>query len=185
MAGQAAGQPSRRLLITAVAAGSLGLAGCKGITALGPVPALSASVLALERAIAAEEALAGRYQLALSQLSSAGSPGAARRQRLLSAIHRDHQSHLRQLRAALVVPAGYAKSKLRTSQRSAPGLPGGASAALTALAADERAAAARLTGELLDAPPSLAQLLASIAASEAAHVVFLRRSWSARSGPGQ
>jgi hypothetical protein len=183
VAGQAAGQPSRRLLIAAVAAGSLGLAGCKGITALGPVPQLSPSVLALERAIAAEEALSGRYQLALSQLSR--SPGTARRQRLLSTIHHDHLSHLRQLRTALVVPAGYAKSKLHTSQRSAPALPGGPSATLAALAADERAAAARLTAELLDAPPSLAQLLASIAASEAAHVVFLRQSGSARSESGR
>jgi hypothetical protein len=172
-------------LIAAVAASSLGLAGCKGIAALGPVPELPGSVLALERAIAAEEALASRYQLALHQLSSAGSAGGARRQRLLGTIHREHQSHLRQLRAALVVPSGYSKSKLHTSQRSAPPLPGGASAALAALAADERAAAARLTGELLDAPPSLAQLLASIAASEAAHVVLLRQAGSARSESGR
>ena len=54
------------------------------------------------------------------------------------------------------------------------GLPADPAQALQFLAAAERAAAVRLGRELLTAPPSLAQLLASISAAEATHVPVLR-----------
>jgi hypothetical protein len=46
---------------------------------------------------------------------------------------------------------------------------------LTELATAEAAASNRLIGQLARVPPELAQLMASIAASEAGHVVLLRR----------
>ncbi len=156
-----------------MAVGSLGLTGCKGITALGPVPKVSGNVLALEQAIAAEEVLISRYQLALGHQSGGGG-----RQELLTTIQAEHEAHLHKLRSALVVPPKYATSKLRTGPGSAPALPGGTAFTLAALASDERAAVVRLTAELLDAPAPLAQLLASIAAAEAAHVVYLRKGGS-------
>ena len=170
-----AAEPTRRGVIAAVAAGSLGLTGltgCKGIAALGPVPAISPDVAALERAIAAEQLLIDRYQAATGQLSGAGAGAGAGRLAVLGAIRAEHEAHLAQLREHLVVPARLAGKK---SHVAAPPLPGGASASIDALIADERAAVARLTGELLDAPPVLAQLLASIAAAEAVHAVLLRR----------
>src|SRR5260221_463283 len=58
---QVVAEPSRRLVLAAAAAGSLTLAGCTGIRALGPVPKPGADVVALERAIAAEELMVARY----------------------------------------------------------------------------------------------------------------------------
>ena len=177
-------QPTRRVMLAAAAAGSLGLAGCKGIAALGPVPQLSPDVVALEHAISAEELMVATYRAAADQLAATG-PGAAgadgrAAQRLsaaVAAIHAEHQAHLTSLRARLVLPPRLAKSRLRPGRPSP--LPAGTQGIIGALVADEGAAAARLTSHLLHAPPALAELMASIAASEAAHVVYLRRAGSA------
>ena len=53
------------------------------------------------------------------------------------------------------------------------GLPAAPQQLAAYLAAAERQAAARLERQLLSAPPSLAQLLASISAAEATHVPVL------------
>lgn len=167
-------RPTRRVVLTAAAAGSLGLAGCKGIAALGPIPKLSPEVVMLERAIEAEELLVATYRAAAQQLA------AGRGQRLGSAaaaIQAEHQAHLTSLRARLVLPPRLAKTRFRAGRPSP--LPADSPGILGALVADERDAAARLTRQLVAAPPALAQLMASIAASEAAHVVYLRRAGSA------
>lgn len=182
-------EPTRRVMLAAATAGSLGLAGCKGIAALGPLPKLSVDVVTLEHAIAAEELMVATYRAALGQLAATGPAGAGAAgggaagraaQRLsaaVTAIHAEHQAHLTRLRARLVLPPRLAKTKIRAARPSP--LPAGSHGIIGALVADERAAAARLTGQLLDAPPALAQLMASIAASEAAHVVYLSRAGAA------
>ena len=168
-------EPTRRVMLASVAAGSLALAGCKGIAALGPVPKPSLDVVTLEHAIEAEELMVATYRAAASQLAAGGT--AARLGAVVTAILAEHQAHLTRLRARLVLPPRLARTKLR-SGRPAP-LPADTHGIIDALVAGERAAAGRLTGQLLDAPPALAQLMASIAASEAAHVVYLRRAGSA------
>ena len=164
---------TRRALfgVAAAAVGTLWLAGCKGITALGPVPKISGDVVTLEHLIAHEEALVDLYATASRQSSGSAD--------VIATIRAEHEAHLKQLRARLVLPPRLAGTKIAPS-RGIPPLPAGAAALSGALAVAERAAAARLTAQLATVPPGLARLLASISASEAAHVVYLRRSVSSR-----
>ena len=175
-------EPSRRTMLmaagtAALAAGSVGLAGCKGIAALGPVPGLPADVVTLDHAIAGERAIVASYAAALSKLTTIAGQGAGSvLLRTVAGIHAEHEAHLRQLRERLVLPARLAGSKVGQGRPPSPAMPDSETGLLVALAAAESAAAARLTRQLVDVPPPLAQLMASIAASEAAHVVFLRRA---------
>lgn len=180
-------EPSRRLVLAAAAAGSLTIAGCKGITALGPVPKPGRDVVTLEHAIAAEELMVARYRSALTALAAAGTgpagtgpagtgpagtSKAARAKVAVSAIMTEHEAHLDQLRSRLVLPPRLATAKPKPGPTPPPP-PAGRHAILAGLAAAETSASDRLIGWLDDVPPSLAQLMASIAASEAAHVVLL------------
>src|SRR5215469_9573476 len=172
-------RPTRRALLAAAVAGSLGLAGCKGIAALGPVPKPSLDVVTLEHAIAAEELMVATYRAAAGQLAASGGAAGGATQRLgavVSSIQAEHQAHVTRLRARLVLPPRLARTKFAAGRPSP--LPADSHGIIGALVADERAAAARLTSQLLHAPPALAQLMASIAASEAAHVIYLRRAGS-------
>ncbi len=175
---QVVAEPTRRLVLAAAAAGSLTLAGCAGIRALGPVPKPGADVVALERAIAAEELMVARYASVLSPLTGFGVAG-KRAVAVVSVIHAEHEAHLAQLRSRLVLPARLATSRPRQSPTPAH-LPPGWRAVLAALAGAETAASDRLIGWVPAAPPALAQLMASIAASEAAHVVLLGHPKAAR-----
>lgn len=168
-------EPTRRVLLAAAAAGSLGLAGCKGIAALGRLPKPSHDVVTLEHAIAAEELMVATYRAAAEQLSASGN--GQRLGAVVASIQAEHQAHLIRLRARLVLPPRLARTKFRAGRPSP--LPTDSHGMIGALVSDERAAAARLTSQLLDAPPALAQLMASIAASEAAHSVYLRRAGAA------
>jgi hypothetical protein len=170
-------EPSRRVVLAAAAAGSLALAGCKGITALGPVPKPGRDVVTLEHAIAAEELMMARYQAAVTALtaapgSAAASGKTATAKAAVTAILAEHEAHLAQLRSRLVLPPRLRTAKPKPSQAPPP-LPAGRHAILAGLASAESAGSDRLIGWLTDAPPALAQLMASIAASEAAHVVIL------------
>ena len=158
---------TRRVVLggAASAIGALGLAGCKGITALGPVPGIPAEVVMLEQVIAGEEAMVDLYAAAARESSSASD--------VIATIRAEHEAHLVQLRSRLVLPPRLAGTKIRPSRTISP--PRGAGM-LAALAAAERAAAARLTTQLAHVPPGLAQLMASISASEAAHIVYLRHT---------
>ena len=169
-------QPSRRLVLAA-AAGSLTVAGCKGITALGPVPKPGRDVVRLEHAIDAEELMVARYRSAVTALAaemgSAGGTGkSARAKAAVERILTEHEAHLAQLRSRLVLPPRLATAKPRPSPTPPP-TPSGRHAILASLATAETTASDRLIRWLADAPPALAQLMASIAASEAAHVVLL------------
>jgi len=161
--------PTRRALLAAAATGTLALAGCKGVAALGPLPKPAADVVMLGRAISAEELMVTTYQAALAALS-----GDAAASTVVTDVLAEHQAHLHQLRSKLILPARLAQAKPGPSPKASP-LPAGSRQVLAALVSAERAAAARLTGQLLIAPPALAQLMASISASEAMHVVVLSR----------
>jgi len=170
-------QPSRRLVLAAAAAGSLTVAGCKGITALGPVPKPGRDVVRLEHAIDAEEMMVARYRSAVTALAAeigpAGGTGkSARAKAEVERILAEHEAHLEQLKSRLVLPPRLATAKPRPRPSPHP-LPSGRHAILAHLAAAETTASDRLIRWLADAPPALAQLMASISASEAAHVVLL------------
>jgi hypothetical protein len=183
-ASQVVPEPSRRLVLAA-AVGSLTLAGCTGIKVLGPVPKPGANVDALEHAIAAEELMVARYAAALSPLHGLGVTGkhsasaVGRATAVITAIHGEHKAHLAQLRSRLVLPPRLATAKPRPSPTPAP-LPSELHNILAEFAAAETAASDRLIGWVPGAPPALAQLMASIAASEAAHVVLLDHPKAAR-----
>jgi hypothetical protein len=120
--------------------------------------------------IVAEQALAATY----SRLVSAFPALAAAAAPLLS----QHQEHLAALRARLVIPAGAAPSAsaMPRAHPSTEPFPGSAHAAIAFLRAAEHTQAAALTSRLTAVTPSLAQLFASIAASEACHAALLARS---------
>ncbi len=162
-------EPTRRVILAgascAVLLGGL-LAGCKGIAALGPLPKPGADVRTLDDAIGAEEAMVARYRAAAGALSG-NTALSATVQRLLG----EHQQHLQALRSRLLLPRRLATASPRPTPT--PTLPAGAANVLADLKAAETAASARLMGELLHVPPALAQLMASIAASEASHAEVL------------
>ncbi len=180
---------TRRAVLAGAAALPVLAAGCKNAGALAAPPRPAAAVAVLRAAIIAEERMTARYQTAIGAgvpTDRAGGPLVA----LLVALLGEHQAHLVQLRERLDVPAGSpyppvpgqlpaARQQLAGQQlpgKQLPGqqLPGQPGRLLLAnLAAAEHQAAGRLASQLLTAPPSLAQLFASISAAEAAHVQFL------------
>jgi hypothetical protein len=171
-----AADPGRRAMLTAAVAVPLLLAGCKGVGALGPLPALAPDVVSLGHAITAEELMVARYQAALGALTDRPHITA-----LLAALLAEHQAHLVQLRSRLILPPRLATASPSASPGpSSPTVPvpppAGVTQVLAELTAAERAACARLARQLLDAPPELAQLMASIGASEATHIVVLARA---------
>jgi hypothetical protein len=169
-------------MLAAAGACSLALAGCKGITVLGTRPKPGADVVALEHAIAAEELMIARYHLALAALPQsagqhhAGGAGKSKAgggdRAVVAALLAEHNEHLAQLRARLILPPRLATASPRPSLTPSAA-PAGRHRILAELAAAEVAASDRLVGWLPGVPPALAQLMASIAASEAAHVVRL------------
>jgi len=148
----------------------LGAAGCRssdvftGPDPLAGRPPLGQDVLTLQAVIAAEENMIDLYQLAIS--GDSGTP----RARTLRPLLAQHQQHLVQLKARLIVPPGASASP---SPSSASPSPRANTVSITRLRAAERASAADLVRRLATAPPALAQLLASIAASDATHVTAL------------
>lgn len=154
----------------AAAAAPLLLAGCQGVGALGPLPSPAPDVVMLHHAIGAEELMVARYAAAVGALA-----GQTRAAAAVAVLLTEHQEHLDQLRSRLILPPRLATARPSPSP-SPPPTPTGGHQVLAELVAAERAASNRLQQELLGAPPALAQLLASIGASEAAHVVVLAQS---------
>ena len=156
----------RRVLTAAAAMLPLVAAGCKGIAALGTPPKPAPDVTVATDAIAVEQQLIARYSEVL-----AANPGLAPALRPLLA---QHHEHLTRLRARLIVPAGGQPlpAPRATARHTAP-VPGTPAAALGYLRDAEDAASGALLAHLATAPPSLAQLLASISASEATHALIL------------
>jgi hypothetical protein len=153
------------LTASALTAVSLGTAGCATLNAASAAARVPPDVTTLRAAIAAKATMIATYTAtaaAYPRLRSGLGP-------LLS----DHQAHLSQLRHRLVEPAHPARGLGLPSARPAAPVPPGKAAAVAALVSAEHAAAAQHIAQLRSVSPSLAQLLASIAACEATHVTVL------------
>jgi hypothetical protein len=185
--------PGRRTLLASAATLPLLLAatGCRssdvfaGPDPLAGRPPLGHDVLTLQAVIAAEEHLIGLYRAAIG-----ADHVTASRSRTLSSLLGQHEQHLAQLKARLIIPpgttpspsgpaasgsaSGFASGSASGSATGGPAAsPRPARVSAARLRAAERASAASLVRQLATAPPALAQLLASIAASDATHVTVL------------
>lgn len=159
----------RSVLAAAGAAVPLLAAGCKGVGGLGTLPTPAPDVATLRGAITTEQALIARYRSAL-----AASPAL---RDTLEPLLGQHLAHLAALRSRLVGPTGTPRPAQPSPSPAGTG--SGAASPLAALAAAEQAAASAQLSRLTVASPSLAQLLASISASEASHAALLRTPRSA------
>jgi hypothetical protein len=145
----------------------LALSACKGPAVLSAPPTVSPRTQMLLHATTAELNLIWIYNNAISAYSGLAP--------VLAPLRSEHQGHLAQLRARVVEPTGKRAPDTVTVK---PVLGATQAAALSQLRAAEEAAVQTLMSRLGGASPSLAQLYASIAASEATHVSVL----SARTG---
>jgi hypothetical protein len=161
--------PRRRVLAASAAAlpALLAIAGCRssdlfaGPDPLASKPPLAPDVIALQAAIESEQGMIRLYTAA------AGGTGQTRSQQaLLEGLLAQHRQHLSQLQARLVVPSGQASPSTSPTAVAGP-------VTAAQLHAAEQASAASLTQRLATADPALAQLFASIAASDATHAVAL------------
>jgi hypothetical protein len=148
----------------------LATAGCRssdvfaGPDPLAGRPALSPDVVTLQAVIAAEQTMVRLYQAAVGGNLATG------RVRGLEGLLAQHRQHLGLLQARLVLPAG-ASSPQASPSTSPSVVP--RQVTIAQLRAAERASAADLVRRLATVQPALAQLFASIAASDATHVVAL------------
>jgi hypothetical protein len=142
-------------------------------------PALSHDVIALQAVIAAEQAMIKLYQAAVDSSRGAAAPttgpttGPTARSTTepvggLEGLLAEHRQHLGQLQARLVLPPGSPSASPSASPGAVP-----ARVTIARLRAAERASAADLLRRLVTVQPGLAQLFASIAASDATHVAAL------------
>jgi hypothetical protein len=159
----------RRVLAIGAVTLPLAVAGCKGLGALGTPPKPAPGVAVVSDAITVETRLIAHYGAVLAAV-----PALAGTLRPLLAQHHDH---LARLRARLIIPPG-SQARDPASPGASPSgspsaVPGTPAAALGYLRDAENAAAAAQVAHLAAAPPSLAQLLASISASEATHAMIL------------
>ena len=155
----------RRVLTAAAAALPLVAAGCKGIAALGTPPKPAPDVTVATDAIAVETQLIARYGAVL-----AANPGLAGPAPAAGPAPRAPRAAARPAHR----PGGRAAAA-HAPRHAAPHrpVPGTQAAALGYLSDAEDAASGALLTHLATAPPSLAQLLASISASEATHALIL------------
>lgn len=169
--------PARRAVLGAAAAAlPLLLTACQGVQALEAPPPPPVDVRRLTAAISAEQLMVARYRAALALPTVTGTHVRA----ALASVLAEHREHLAQLRTRLVEPAGASPSPSATAR--APALPPGDMASTLGLLENaEQSASDRLISYLPAVPPALAQLFASVAASEATHVPFLRAAGHAPS----
>jgi hypothetical protein len=159
--------PRRRVLAASAAAlpTLLATASCRssdvfaGPDPLGGRPPLSPDVITLQAVIAAEHAMITLYQAAVD---------GGLRTPIVAGLLGQHLEHLGHLQARLVVPSGAPSPSPSSSSGAAPGR-----VTIARLRAAERASAANLVRRLVTVQPALAQLFASIAASDATHVAAL------------
>jgi hypothetical protein len=162
-------------MLAATAVLPLLAAGCKGAQALGTPPQPGPDVTQLRAAIAAEQQLIARYR-AVIKLSGGGQDVSAVTRRLLAGVLAEHQDHLERLRASLIPGSALAAGSGPLPEPTPPVLPPSAAQAIDGLATAEQAASGRLLDQVAKVPPALAQLMASIGASEATHAAALRRA---------
>jgi hypothetical protein len=147
----------------------LTLSACKGPAVLSGPPPVAPQTRMLLDAVTAEQDLIWIYNKALAGYSAL--------QPTLAPLLAEHQAHLAQLTARVVEPPGKKVPTAVTAWAGGrkPELAATADGALVQLRAAEQAAVARLPGRGLlgSGSPSLAQLYASVATSEATHVSAL------------
>jgi hypothetical protein len=161
-------QATRRGVLAAAVALPLAAAGCKGVGGLGTPPRPLPDVAVLREAIADEALMISRYTAVLAAVPGLAGP--------LRPLLDQHQAHLARLKARLVDPraaGGGSPSPRESASRLAGQVPGTPAAARAYLRSAEQGAATALLRHLTAASPSFAQLLASIAASEATHALLL------------
>ena len=164
------GGATRRSVLAASLAGPLlAAAGCGGPAAATPPARRPSDVSILREAITAKQNLIGAYTTVLAIHPDLGGQ--------LTPLLADNRAHLAELQRRLIEPSQQPQARTAgPSHRPSPSpspAPAGRSAALTALRSAERTAAATHVAQLRTVTPSLAQLLASIAACEATHAVAL------------
>ncbi|GAA2817262.1 hypothetical protein [Streptomyces showdoensis] len=174
----------RRALLTVGAAGGAAvLAGCTSSGDARPEPPSAAERAArAEAALRARSAATGRTLLGRYDAVLAAHPALAGR---LAPLRASVAAHVKALGEGAAPPAPAPKAPASASgPASAPASPSASptaaapvpadpAAALTDLAAAERATADTHTATLLTAPPEYARLLASVAAAGAAHAYLL------------
>ena len=140
----------------------LALSACKGPAVLSGPPPVSGQTQVLLHAVTAELNLIWIYNKTMAGYSGL--------RPALAPLLAEHQAHLARLRARVIEPPG---RKVPGTVTARPALARSSQGALTQLRDAEHAAVGVLLGRLAGASPSLAQLYASIATSEATHVTTL------------
>jgi hypothetical protein len=159
-----AAKPTRRAVLVAAAALPFAAVGCDGVKVVGAPPPLAPDVTTLREAIVAEQLMVDRYTAVLRNADVTLA-------RTLRPLLDEHRAHLAQLRSRMIIPVGSHYQLPVSSARPSPAA--AASADIAMLRSAEQAAAAAMLDRLRRAPASLAQLFASISASEATHVPAL------------
>jgi hypothetical protein len=168
-----AAKPTRRVVLAAAAMLPLAaVSGCAGADVLAAPPSPAPDVTVLREAIAAEQLMITRYTTVLHEAVTAGGSGSSLAD-ALGPLLAEHRAHLAQLRSRLIVPAGSKASSATPHERAPAPVPPGVSAGVAFLRTAEQDAATGMLQRLHGAPSSLAQLFASIGASEATHVPIL------------
>jgi hypothetical protein len=126
------------------------------------LPTVSHQTHVLLHAVTAEANLIWMYDKAIAAYSVL--------EPALAPLRAEHQAHLAELRGRITEPAG---KKVPQTVTSKPAIAGSQAGALAQLEAAELAAVRTLMSRLGGAAPSLAQLYASIAASESTHATVL------------
>jgi hypothetical protein len=168
--------PTRRAVIAAAASLPLvAVTGCSGVDVLASPPSPAADVGLLREAITSEQLMVTWYSEVLRGSGNAGAAGGppASLTAALEPVLSEHRAHLTELRSRLIVPTGSASPSPSYRAPGAPVVPTAAAAAVAFLRDAEQAAATAMLDRLRGASPSLAQLFASISASEATHVPAL------------
>ena len=145
---------------------------------LGPRPVespsavRSASDLARDRAVSAERGLLALYDAALALPSVIAVPALSSQ---LSAVRAEHAAHLAAARQGYVTapPASATPSASPSVSATPTASAADAKTTVLGLVRAEQDASARLTDDVLIADGATAQVLASIAASEAGHAALL------------
>jgi hypothetical protein len=140
----------------------LALSACKGPAVLSAPPTVSPQTQTLLHAVTAEQNLIWIYNKAIAAYSTYAP--------FLTPLRAEHEKHLAELRARVIEPPG---KQVPATVTAKPPLAATQAAALAQLRAAEQHAVTTLMGRLSGAPASLAQLYASIAASEATHATVL------------
>jgi hypothetical protein len=147
----------------------LALSACKGPAVLSAPPTVSAQTQMLLHAAGAELNLLWIYNKAIAAYSGLAPA--------LAPLRAEHEAHLAQLRGRVIEPPG---KQVPGTVTAKPALGTTREAVLAQLLAAEQVAVKTLMSRLNSASPSLAQLYASIAASEATHVSVLSAGIGAR-----